>query len=328
MSVEYRAERRCWTWRVYRYGKRHKGYGYATKEEARAAERSFLKTLEEAPRLPSTSLQAVAENVVANAQLRRSHSRAQGLCLNLEKFIIPYFGAGTLITDLTPQQVEHFVAFHLARVKPMTVWHYVKDLRATLNYAIKQGLLDRNPVTRADLSALSTRRTPKTPLSVAIVDKQASALTGRDRLYFDTLRFCGLRKDEGNSIQVEDITEAEGLWLRVRGTKTAQSARVIPIPPVLWEGYRYFLGLGKPGELIFGKRGKKVYDRRKMFARAARDSGTPVLKPKDLRDYFASIVADPVVASKMLGHTSLSTTAIYTRQVQERMLAGVKDLGQ
>lgn len=209
----------------------------------------------------------------------------------------------------------------------MTVWHYVKDLRATLNYAIKQGLLDRNPVAQADLSPLSKRRTPKAPLSIAIVDKQASVLTGRDRLYFDTLRFCGLRKDEGNEIKAEDVIEADGLWLRVRGTKTAQSHRIIPIPPVLWEGYRTILGLGKPGELLFGRRGKKVYDRRKMFARAARESGTPVLKPKDLRDYFASVVADPIVASKMLGHTSLSTTAIYTRQVQERMLAGVKDLG-
>lgn len=327
MSIEYRAERRCWTWRVYRYGKRHKGYGYATKEEARAAEKAFLKNLRERPRLPATSLQSIAEQVVSNAQERRSRSRAQGLCLNLERFIIPFFGPSTLISSITTEQVERFTEHHLTRVKPMTVWHYVKDLRATLNYAIKQGLLDKNPVAQADLSALAKRRQPKAPLSKAIVDKQAMVLTGRDRLYFDTLRFCGLRKDEGNEIRVEDVIEAEGLWLHIRGTKTPGSNRIIPIPPVLWEGFRTLMELGKPGEWLFGKRGKKVYDRRKLFARAARESGTPVLKPKDMRDYFASVVEDPIVASKMLGHTSLSTTAIYTRQVQERMLAGVKELG-
>jgi site-specific recombinase XerD len=36
---------------------------------------------------------------------------------------------------------------------------------------------------------------------------------------------------------------------------------------------------------------------------------------------------DATVASQMLGHTNLKTTAIYTRQIQSRMLDGVKDLG-
>lgn len=31
------------------------------------------------------------------------------------------------------------------------------------------------------------------------------------------------------------------------------------------------------------------------------------LTPKDLRDYFASVMKDPLVASKMLGHTNLRT---------------------
>jgi hypothetical protein len=49
--------------------------------------------------------------------------------------------------------------------------------------------------------------------------------------------------------------------------------------------------------------------------------------PKDLRDYFTSICNDPVVAQQMLGHTTLNTTAIYTRQVRERMQKGVENLG-
>jgi hypothetical protein len=55
------------------------------------------------------------------------------------------------------------------------------------------------------------------------------------------------------------------------------------------------------------------------------------LKPKDLRDYFASEVAsqvkDPSVVMKLLRHTNLTTTTKYLRVVEERMHEAVKNLG-
>jgi Phage integrase family len=55
------------------------------------------------------------------------------------------------------------------------------------------------------------------------------------------------------------------------------------------------------------------------------------IKPKDLRDYFASEVAsqvnDPSVVMKLLRHTNLTTTTKYLRVVEERMHEAVKNLG-
>ena len=98
-------------------------------------------------------------------------------------------------------------------------------------------------------------------------------------------------------------------------------------PPLLWASYREQIAGAKPDDYLFGSRkGKPIYDRRKLFDKIIAAAGVKVM-PKDLRDYFTSICNDPVVAQQMLGHTTLNTTAIYTRQVRERMQKGVENLG-
>ena len=55
------------------------------------------------------------------------------------------------------------------------------------------------------------------------------------------------------------------------------------------------------------------------------------LKPKDMRDYFATQVSaqvtDPTVIKNLMRHTSLNTTGRYTRTVIERMKEAVENLG-
>jgi integrase len=54
------------------------------------------------------------------------------------------------------------------------------------------------------------------------------------------------------------------------------------------------------------------------------------LKPKDMRDYFASVVPtnDVRVLMKLMRHTQLSTTTKYVRTMQDAMQLAVKDLGK
>ncbi len=54
------------------------------------------------------------------------------------------------------------------------------------------------------------------------------------------------------------------------------------------------------------------------------------LRPKDMRDYFASTVQtdDPRVLMNLMRHTNLTTTTTYVRAVQERMKQAVSGLGQ
>src|SRR5262249_49327753 len=55
------------------------------------------------------------------------------------------------------------------------------------------------------------------------------------------------------------------------------------------------------------------------------------LRPKDMRDYFASEVAarvnDPNVVMRLLRHTNLNTTTRYLRTVKDRMQEAVNGLG-
>jgi integrase len=143
------------------------------------------------------------------------------------------------------------------------------------------------------------------------------------------LRFLGLRRDEGNKVQAQDVLDhGTEMWLVVRyHASDIKSNRVLAVPPALWQSLRDAIKGTEPTDYVLCNRLKRgCYDRRRLFQRVSRTAGVKITA-KDLRDYFASIMDDPTVASQMLGHTSLRTTAIYVRQVQQRMVAGVAKLG-
>jgi integrase len=54
------------------------------------------------------------------------------------------------------------------------------------------------------------------------------------------------------------------------------------------------------------------------------------LRPKDMRDYFASTVQtdDPRVLMTLMRHTNLTTTTKYLRAMNDRMKDAVSNLGQ
>jgi integrase len=325
MSVEYRPDRKRWGFRIFLHGKRQKHFRWQTKKEAQDAYEAYTKTA----RLPPTSLVQAATAYLVDSRAKRSRSRYEGIRYNLHKWLLPYYGEACPVGSITPASVESFVAFHRQRgVRNITIWHYVKDLRALLNWCIRQGLLETNPVTKADLSLIRNRKALKLPLDLKAIDLGLSCLKGRELLYANVLRFMGLRKDEGNHVQTQDVIDhGTQVWLRVRGTKTAGSHRVLAVPPVLWQDLREAIkGLGPEDYPLCPNPKERIYDRRKMFQRISKAAQCKVV-PKDLRDYFASIMDDPTVASQMLGHTSLRTTAIYVRQVQQRMVQGVANLG-
>jgi integrase len=168
--------------------------------------------------------------------------------------------------------------------------------------------------------------------------------------------------DEQNRAKWEDIDWTNNR-LMVRGTKTEESTAWIPLAPVLRDELLEFYK-GSQGEFIFPGRsfqtkGKKIYRRTRLFEKITRLTclnafmqkhpdvspslklwkrlkaegypGGVRLKPKDLRDYFASEVAsrvnDPSVVMKLLRHTNLTTTTKYLRVIEERMHEAVKNLG-
>jgi len=328
MAVEHRSDRGKWGFRYTDHsGKRRKLYRWDTESEAQ----KYYEEFQRISKLPASTLRKAATEYLADSLDKRSMSRCKGIGYNLERWILPYFGGETSVSQITSDSIEAFIKHHVARgVKISTIRHYVKDLRALLNWCklAKRGYLENNPVDAADLDSLKNWKTVKLPLDTAAVDRGIAVLRGADRLYVDILRYMGLRRDEGNRIQAKHFAwRGDILWLQVMGTKTEGSLRILPVPPVIVNDIKVVLTTAEPDDYITSRDPKvKRYDRRKLFQKIQKAAGCHVT-PKDLRDYFASVMDDFTVASQMLGHTNPRTTAIYLRQVQLRMYDAVKGLG-
>ncbi|MCH7565549.1 MAG: hypothetical protein IH968_17185, partial [Gemmatimonadetes bacterium] len=177
------------------------------------------------------------EYIDDSAFRERSAWRIKALRWNFTKWVLPYFGELTRITDISPDDIEKFIHAQKARgVKNSTIWHYITDLRAMFNWAIKKTRrgagygITTNPVNDADLSMIRNRKVVKMPLDPKMVDRAAEALGGQDRIYFDCLRWTGLRKDEANRLQWKDLDlERDPGLMMVPGTKTEDSATVLPL---------------------------------------------------------------------------------------------------
>ena len=252
---------------------------------------------------------------------------------NFNKVIIPFFGAATPITAITTDQIQKLVIQRKRRVKPKTVWHDITNLRALLNWAIEKNLLAKNPVDGLDTSIIGNTKTKKPPLNLPAVDRAAAAiLNPADRAYFDFLRFTGLRKDEANRLRWDDINFDEG-YFHCRGTKTDESDAYLPLAPALIESLKKHRDLST-SEFVFPGRssqtkGKPIYSRRRMFERIQKLTGIK-LRPKDMRDIFASTVEtdDARVLMALMRHTNLTTTTKYLRAMHERMKDAVSGLGK
>ena len=394
MGIEYRKDRKKWGYRVYRAGRSYKKFAWHTRTEAREAEREFLVELKTKPPIPKNTLGAVASAyLVESARKGRSQWRLDGLRWNFQKWTLPHFGENTLVTMIRPKDVEEFILKQKQRrvngkpISNKTIWNLVTDLRGMFNWALKEGLVRENPVNKADLDPIRNRKPHKPPLNLEAVELAASVLKGRERVYFDFIRFTGLRKDEANRARWEDVDLDRG-WLHVRGSKTEESDNYMPIAPALLDELAWPGKNDGGSEYVFPgnssqTKGKKIYSRRRLFEKIERLTmtcadcglmgsatmhkscsscgvtlhrdtcgkcraqavkkvrcgscgseslrGGVKLRPKDMRDYFASEVAarvtDPNVVMRLLRHTSLTTTTKYLRTVKDRMQEAVKFLG-
>jgi len=343
-GVERRTDRARWGYRLCYQGRTYKRYAWATREEARAALIELKRELESQssePELPPTALIAVINDYLSvSAENGRSKWRVDNLRWNFKSAILPFFGEAMLITSITTDQIRRMVIQRKRKVKPKTVWHDVTNLRALFNFACtpretEDGkkippLLRENPVDNLDMSLIGSIRVKKAPLDLAAVDKAAAVLDPDDRVYFDFLRFTGLRKDEANRVKWEDVDFEKG-YFHCRGTKTDDSDAYLPLAPALIESLERHRQT-RTSEYVFPGRGKhkdkRIYDRARMFNRIQKEAGIKLV-PKDLRDYFASTVQtdDPRVLMQLMRHTSLTTTTKYVRAMHERMKDAVKNLG-
>ena len=220
-------------------------------------------------------------------------------------------------------------------IRVRTLSRFVSTARRFYSYLAREGLISQDP--SAQLSSPRLGRPLPHSLSEGEVEELLAApdladpLGVRDRCMLEVLYATGLRVSELVNLGVDRINLAAGV-LRVRGKGSKE--RLVPLGEEAADWVRAFidgarteiLGERKSDALFPTRRGKGMT--RQAFWQRLRKHGaaagiTEHLSPHSLRHAFATHLldhgADLRAVQLLLGHSSLSTTQIYTQVARQRL---------
>ncbi len=210
----------------------------------------------------------------------------------------------------------------------------LSSLRRFYLWCLQENLLSENP------AALVKSPSIGRPLPKVLTESDVRLLLDapilstdlglRDRAMLEVLYGCGLRISELISIKMDQVRSSQGV-LRVWGKGNKE--RILPMGEVAVEWLNKYVRESRPALLrgntdvcFVSARGSAMT--RQAFWYRIRDHGvaagikTP-LSPHVLRHAFATHLvnhdADLRVVQLLLGHSSLSTTQIYTHVARERL---------
>jgi len=220
---------------------------------------------------------------------------------------------------------------------PRTVARKLAAIRSFYKSMVELGEMTANP---ADLlpAPKQPQRLPRTLKAedvAALLNKipATTPLEMRDRALFELAYACGLRAEELVNLELESIDfDAETVRVEGKGGKT----RFVPAGEPALRSVTRYLERGRPalasadGEraLLLSKSGRRlstsdVRRRLKVWARHATQQGA--VHPHALRHSFATHLleggADLRAIQELLGHSSISTTQVYTRVESARLRA-------
>ena len=210
----------------------------------------------------------------------------------------------------TPRHAKRAVAGN----SPTTVNACVAYLRRVFAIAIANGLIASNP------AASLSRKPPRKKLLhlpskeqfrniVAHIRKQAVRWNTGTAELVEGLAYSGMRLAEATALLWADVDLDRGRIV-VNGTKTENSARVVPVNPAMRE-LLVRLHAHKAGDKVFG-----VASALGTLAQACESAGIQKLTHHDLRHFFATTCIESGVdiptVSRWLGHADGGAHAMKT----------------
>ena len=220
---------------------------------------------------------------------------------------------------------------------PRTVARKLAAIRSFYKSMVELGEMTANP---ADLlpAPKQPQRLPRTMKAedvAALLNKipATTPLDMRDRALFELAYGCGLRAEELVDLNLQSIDfDAETVRVEGKGGKT----RFVPAGEPALRSVTRYLERGRPAlasadeepALLLSKSGRRlstsdVRRRLKVWARHAAHQGAA--HPHALRHSFATHLleggADLRAIQELLGHSSISTTQVYTRVESARLRA-------
>lgn len=213
----------------------------------------------------------------------------------------------------------------------------VSAVRRFYRWALAEGRIDADPTLRlaGPTPALALPKDlSETEVDALLAAPEASVPLGlRDRALLELLYACGLRVSELVALRVDQVNLRAGI-LRILGK--GRKERLVPMGEVAqhWlERYlrdaRPELVAGQATEALFPGRGGEPLTRQAFWYRIKRYALIAgiqrPLSPHTLRHAFATHLlnhgADLRVVQLLLGHSSISTTQIYTHIAKARLQA-------
>jgi integrase/recombinase XerD len=222
-----------------------------------------------------------------------------------------------------------------AGAKPRSSARLLSSIRRFYRYLLRERLIAEDPSSRIDAPKLG-RPLPKTLTEEEVeqlldAPDTATPMGLRDRAMLELLYASGLRVSELVSLTVAQVNFQQGL-VKVMGKGSKE--RLVPLGEEALDWLQRFMSKGR-GVLLGGKRSDALFPSKRgaamsrqafwqLIKRYAVGAGiSKPLSPHTLRHAFATHLlnhgADLRVVQMLLGHSSLSTTQIYTFVAQERL---------
>lgn len=220
-------------------------------------------------------------------------------------------------------------------ISARTLSRQLSTSRRFYGYLVREGLIDRDP------SAQISAPRPGRPLPHSLTESEVERLLAapslsdrlgvRDRCMLEVLYATGLRVSELVNLSLGQLNLANGV-LRVEGKGSKE--RLVPLGEEAADWVRKFLDgarreilAGRVSDALFPTRRGTAMTRQAFWQRLRKHGSaagiTEGLTPHTLRHAFATHLldhgADLRVVQLLLGHSSLSTTQIYTQVARKRL---------
>lgn len=236
--------------------------------------------------------------------------------------LISFVGDGLQLEDLTIDDLRRYISHERAReLSRSTIRGAVRVLKLFCGFAWREGLIESDPSARLRMPRRQARH-PRV-LTVKQVEKLLTIARGRNRVIVLFFLDTGVRLSELCDLRREDVFLQERrckIW-RGKGGKD----RDVPMGRTLVRAMATWL-LGSVGELVFvSEAGDRLQPQavRSMLRRLGKRAGFHVY-PHLLRHTSATLFiangGDQITVARILGHSDVSTSAIYVNLAFEQVL--------